>query len=88
MKELRILSPNRLERVCEKYGWYDQGTTEEFEALCKTLRGDFTAAVHMSADELERVARDILAHTQTINAYPITRIMEVLADTCYSCFME
>ena len=88
MKELRILAPNRLERTCEKYGWYDQGTTEEFETLCKTLRGYHSAAVHMSVDELERIARDILAHTQPINAYPIARVMEVLADTCYSCFME
>ena len=86
IKEVRLLSPVALRNLCIRNNWYTCGSNTEYSHLLLDLT--YNGRAHMTTDEIEAVARDIIMHSSNIDEdeQDVLSIMWSVNEVCNTTF--
>ncbi|MBR3239175.1 MAG: hypothetical protein IKF99_12125 [Oscillospiraceae bacterium] len=86
IKERRTLAPHRLRALCIRCNWYTHGDNAEYDHLLRVLTHD--GMEHMTTEDIEAVARDIMEHSNIDEEQDLLSVMWTVNDACDTVFME
>ena len=86
IKEVRLLAPFRLRALCIRQNWYTHGTNTEYEHLLRELAHN--GGGHMTTEDLEAVALDIMEHSDIDKEQDVCSIMWLLNEASSTVFMR
>ena len=88
IKEIRVLTMEKLRMLCVNKGYYTEGTVEDYEKLLLFVKDS-----EMTTENIYKVAVDIINHSNVAPYYKqegyndmLTNIMYNIADACYTYF--
>ena len=84
IKEKRLLSPVNLRTLCIAHGWYTCGDNAEYDHLLHDLTHG--GQEHMTLEDLEAVARDIIDHSIMHDEEDLCSVMWAVNHICYTTF--
>lgn len=86
--ETRVLTMEALRKLCIDKGWYTEGTNEDYNNLLLSVKN-----MNMTAENIYKVAIDIICHTNLYSSgyyipddEVLTSIMYDITDACYSYY--
>ena len=86
IKEVRLLAPFKLRALCIKQNWYTHGTNAEYDHLLRDLTHN--GGQHMSTDDIEAVALDIMEHSDIDDEQDVCSIMWLINEASSTVFMK
>jgi len=86
IKEVRLLAPFKLRSLCIKQNWYTKGTNPEYDHLLRDLTHN--GKEHMTTEDIEAVARDIMEHSYIDEEQDVCSIMWLVNETSSTVFMK
>ena len=86
IKEIRTLTPTRLRSLCIRCNWYTKGDNAEYDHLLLDLTHD--GREHMTTEDIEAVARDIMEHSVLDSEQDLLSVMWSVNDACDTVFVK
>jgi len=86
IKEVRLLAPFKLRNLCIKNSWYTKGTNDEYDHLLRELTHG--GREHMTTEDIEAVASDIMAHSVIDDEQDILSVMWSVNEVCNTVFIK
>lgn len=86
IKEFRLLTPFKLRNLCIKNNWYTRGTNDEYNHLLRELTHD--GREHMTTEDIEAVALDIMGHSYIDEEQDVCSIMWSVNEACNTVFVK
>ena len=84
--EVRLLTPFKLRHLCIDHNWYIHGTNAEYDHLLRDLTHD--GREHMTTEDIEAVATDIMEHSDIDEEQDVCSIMWSINEVCNTVFMK
>ena len=84
IKEYRLLTPMNLRLLCARNNWYTRGTNAQYEHLLLDLTHG--GIKHMTTEDIEAVALDIMAHSDIDPEQDVCSVMWSVNEACNTVF--
>ncbi|MBE5807094.1 MAG: hypothetical protein E7317_02005 [Clostridiales bacterium] len=84
--EVRLLAPFKLRHLCIEHNWYTRGTNAEYDYLLRDLTHD--GREHMTTEDLEAVALDIMEHSDIDEEQDVCSIMWLINEASSTVFLK
>lgn len=81
-REERRTTCDKIRNICIKYGFYTQGSNEEYEILLS-----YGEKEHITTDDIVEMATDIGKHSYLIDM-SIETVMNIIANECCFTYFE
>ena len=84
--EIRLLAPYKLRALCIEQNWYTKGTNAEYDHLLRDLTHD--GHEHMTTEDIEAVAMDIMEHSDIDEEQDVCSIMWLINEASSTVFVK
>lgn len=84
VREIRLLAPMDLRKLCIKNNWYTMGDNEQYGNLLINLTHH--GSQNMTTADIEAVARDIMEHSDMDDDEDLCSVMYAVNEVCTTIF--